>query len=250
MANIQNWLDKIKNAIYGREMRQALHDSIEAVNDELDSTTSRVSTLETNLDREITNRQNADDILRRDLNAEIVNRQNADSTLQQAMDKEINDRQSADSSLQRCINAEIENRQDAESILQQSIDDEAHIRKVADDLLRADITGLQEIAHTHANKSVLDEITEERLTAWDSMGSDGTYIMELIGGLMTDVALLQAALGIVVYDGGLFEQEYNGPDLDGGDFDSESSPIFDCGDFEPITIPAGSIGSSVDGGQY
>ena len=77
------------------------------------------------------------------------------------------------------------------------------------------------------------------------MGSGGEYIMDLIGGLMTDVALLQAALGIVVYDGGLFEQEYSGPD-----FSSEPSPIFDCGGFEPITIPAGSIGSSVDGGQY
>lgn len=36
MANISSLLDIIKNSIYGRDMRSALHDSIEAVNEDLD----------------------------------------------------------------------------------------------------------------------------------------------------------------------------------------------------------------------
>lgn len=250
MANIQNWLDKIKNAIYGREMRQALHDSIEAVNDELDSTTSRVSTLETNLDREITNRHDADNDLRQAINNEAHDRQNSDNDLRRDLNAEVGDRKTAFDNLKGDIDTEIANRKTADNILQQKIDNETDARQTTDEALRSDISELQKIAHTHDNKSVLDKITEERLSSWDSMGADGIYILDLIGGLMTDVALLQKALGIVVYDGGLFEQEYNGLDLDGGDFDSEPSPIFDCGGFEPITIPVGSIGSSVDGGQY
>lgn len=232
MANIQNWLDKIKNAIYGREMRQALHDSIEAVNDELALTTSQTLTLKTNLDAEIINRQDADDALGRGLDIEIINRRNVDTILRQALEDEIRERQSIDVSLR------------------QAIDDEMSERKTTDEKLRQDVTKLQETAHGHSNKSVLDEISEEQVSSWNLMGSNGTYIMELIGSLMTDVSQLQSALGLVVYDGGLFEQECNGDVLDGGDFNSEPSPVFDCGGFEPIVISTGSIESSVNGGQY
>jgi len=37
MANITNWLRTIQTAIYGRDMRQAIHDAISAVNAELDT---------------------------------------------------------------------------------------------------------------------------------------------------------------------------------------------------------------------
>lgn len=37
MANISSLLSTIKNAIYGRDMRSALHDSIEAVNDDIET---------------------------------------------------------------------------------------------------------------------------------------------------------------------------------------------------------------------
>lgn len=232
MANIQNWLTKIKSAIYGREMRQALHDSIKAVNDELVSTTSRVKVTEDGLEAEVQNRQSADNALRRDLNTETTNRQNADSALQQTINKEIGDRQNACSELQQALDEEIDNREAANDVLQRNIGTEAVARQTTDEALRTDVTELRELSHTHDNKSVLDEITEERLTSWDSMGSNGVYIMELIGGLMTDVASLQKALGIVVCDGGLFEQDYDSDDFDGGDFDSEPSSVFDCGGFE------------------
>lgn len=233
MANIQNWLNKIKSAIYGREVREALHESIKAVNDELIETTARSVTTQTNLNTEISNRKNADTTLEQKINNEITNRTNADSNLQSSIDTETGNREAADTELR------------------QSIDDEVTERENADNEFRGDISELKDKAHTHNNKTVLDEITEERLSSWDSMGSNGTYIMELISGLMTDLVILQTAMGIIVYDGGLFEQEYDETTLDGGDFDGEPSSEFDCGGFEPIIMPSGTtISSSVDGGQY
>ena len=41
MANISSLLNTIKTAIYGRDMRSALHDSIEAVNDDVETRLSR-----------------------------------------------------------------------------------------------------------------------------------------------------------------------------------------------------------------
>ena len=37
MANISTWLQKIATAIYGKDMREAIHDSIEAVNNDLEN---------------------------------------------------------------------------------------------------------------------------------------------------------------------------------------------------------------------
>lgn len=41
MANISSLLDTIKNAIYGRDMRSALHDAIKAVNDDTETRLKR-----------------------------------------------------------------------------------------------------------------------------------------------------------------------------------------------------------------
>lgn len=42
MANISTLLDIIKNAIYGRDMREAIHDSIKAVNDECSENSAKI----------------------------------------------------------------------------------------------------------------------------------------------------------------------------------------------------------------
>ena len=49
MANISDWLNKIKSAIYGREVRTALHDSIDAVNQETESNTESCKNLRNDL---------------------------------------------------------------------------------------------------------------------------------------------------------------------------------------------------------
>ena len=64
MANIKTHLDKIKNALFGNEVRGSIHDGIDAINKEVESTTGRQEHLETTFDQLTINAGNS--------NAEIV----------------------------------------------------------------------------------------------------------------------------------------------------------------------------------
>ena len=64
MANIQNELNNIKNALFGQEVRGSIHDGIDAINKEVESTTSRQVDLESIFDQLVINAGNS--------NAEIV----------------------------------------------------------------------------------------------------------------------------------------------------------------------------------
>lgn len=64
MANIKNHLDKIKNALFGQEVRGSIHDGIDAMNKEVESTTGRQVDLEKTFDQLVINAGNS--------NAEIV----------------------------------------------------------------------------------------------------------------------------------------------------------------------------------
>lgn len=64
MANIKNYLNNIKNAIFGQEVRGSIHDGIDAINKEVESTTNRQEHLETTFDQLTINAGNS--------NAEIV----------------------------------------------------------------------------------------------------------------------------------------------------------------------------------
>ena len=73
MANIQNELNNIKNATFGKEVRGSIHDGIDAINKEVESTTSRQVDLESTFDQLVINAGNS--------NAEIVDaRVKADGT--------------------------------------------------------------------------------------------------------------------------------------------------------------------------
>ena len=64
MANIQEKLNNIKNALFGKDVRDSIHDGIKAMNDEVESTTARQQDLESTFDELIINAGNS--------NAEIV----------------------------------------------------------------------------------------------------------------------------------------------------------------------------------
>lgn len=64
MANIKNHLNNIKNALFGQEVRGSIHDGIDAINKEVESTTNRQEHLEGTFDQLIINSGNS--------NAEIV----------------------------------------------------------------------------------------------------------------------------------------------------------------------------------
>jgi hypothetical protein len=106
---------------------------------------------------------------------------------------------------------------------------------------------LQTTAHMHGNKPLLDSLTEERLEQWDNMTSDDSYIIDLIGGLMYEIESLRSALGITIYDGGLFGMRQDGAQLDGGLFEDTELEEFDCGGFEVSTVMVSAV---LDGGSY
>lgn len=64
MANIQTYLNNIKNALFGKDVRSSIHDGIDAINKEVESTTGRQVDLENTFDQFVINAGNS--------NAEIV----------------------------------------------------------------------------------------------------------------------------------------------------------------------------------
>lgn len=64
MANIKNYLDNIKGALFGKDVRRSIHDGIDAINKEVESTTGRQVDLENTFDQLVINAGNS--------NAEIV----------------------------------------------------------------------------------------------------------------------------------------------------------------------------------
>lgn len=55
MANITQWLNKIKTAIYGKDVREAIYNSINTMNNEVISNTSKQNALETKYNNQIKN---------------------------------------------------------------------------------------------------------------------------------------------------------------------------------------------------
>lgn len=149
MADIRNWLDKIKSAIYGREVREALHNSIEAINDELVDTIGRVGDVE-------------DDV----------------SSLRQSLDDEINDRTNADTKLGDKIEKE----------RQFSIELDTRLKDV------------EEIAHDHDNKDLLDGITAEDIELWND-GGRNKLNATLATPEMIDEMMKNATPDVTVPDG-------------------------------------------------
>ena len=64
MANIKNYLDNIKKALFGKDVRSSIHDGIDAINKETERTTAKQEYLEKTFDNLIINAGNS--------NAEIV----------------------------------------------------------------------------------------------------------------------------------------------------------------------------------
>lgn len=86
---------------------------VNAINWEVSERESNVSTLTTNLQKEVDRATEAEDTLTKNLNTETTNRTNADTNLQSQLDTEVSTRKSADDTLTTNLNTEISNRQSA-----------------------------------------------------------------------------------------------------------------------------------------
>ena len=78
MASIQEHLDKIKNAIFGKEVRQSIHDGLNKINQETEITSKKQEKLERTFDELIINAGNS--------NAEVVLARNGFETLGKRLD--------------------------------------------------------------------------------------------------------------------------------------------------------------------
>lgn len=97
MANIKTHLDNIKNALFGQEVRGSIHDGIDAINKEVESTTSRQVDLESTFDQLVINAGNS--------NAEIVDaRVKADGTSYSKLGDRLD---SVDSQLEHIVNIDL-----------------------------------------------------------------------------------------------------------------------------------------------
>ena len=86
---------------------------VNAINWEVSERESNVSTLTTNLQKEVDRATEAEDTLTKNLNTETTNRTNADTNIQSQLDTEVSTRKSADDTLTTNLNTEISNRQSA-----------------------------------------------------------------------------------------------------------------------------------------
>ena len=140
MADITSFLNTIKTAIYGRDMRSALHDSIKAVNDALESEVKRstakdtshdesIKNLDERLQQEANNRSSADDGLSKRITDEANARSNADTALGKRIDDEAEARRAADDALGQRVADEVAARSAADNALSDRIDEEAAARE-------------------------------------------------------------------------------------------------------------------------
>lgn len=239
--------------------------------------------LQGNIDAEISARASADKALGERINSEASARASADTELGERIDSEASARSSADMALDGRINSEVSARASADAALDGRINSEASARSSADTTLAQNINSeisaresadeaiggrIDEIklrleafnvnAHSHANKEVLDSITEDDVEKWNGIKTQVSakelneaveYLEEISFGLETQLELFLNAVGVITYNGGRFVMEQNETALDGGELDSEQSETIDCGDFSPLCITLADS-AIIKGGEY
>ncbi len=183
------------------------------------------------------------------ITTETTARQNADSTLGGHINDEAAARESADTGLGERISNEVAARADGDTELGKRIDDEAAAREELDERFKP----VEEKAHVHENKDILDAIDADRVRKWDD-GSEGQITLgeylEHLAESERQFGMLWDLLGMTVYDGGWFGMAQIDAPLDGGSFDDTALTPLDCGDFGKFVPSGGGVGDVVDGGTY
>ena len=158
MSNIQENLEKILHAVFGRDVRQAIHDGIKncyddgrAGDEELydvrngydgtsyptagEAVRSQFNSFNSKLSEEKTQRETADRNLQNAINTESNSRSTADTTLQKNIDNEATKRTNADNAIKESLESEKSSRENADSTLQRIIENEKSARETADNAI-------------------------------------------------------------------------------------------------------------------
>lgn len=223
-----------------------VRDNFKSIQTDFNAHLSEFNTAKQNLQKQITDETDA--------------REKADEALQQKILSETNARSAADDALGGRISGEISEREKADSLLEERIDKENAERKSSFSGLESRVSAAEQKSHTHSNKGILDGINEECVERWNAKSETGVtksefdalsaYIENLVMSAASGFDELWTAVGVTIFDGGIFGAEQTDTPLDGGLFeDAELEPL-DCGGFEPYVMPSGGVGTVVDGGNY
>lgn len=156
-----------------------------------------------------------------------------------------NDANTAASVAQANIEAETAARLSFDNDLQTRLSTENTERITADNILDERLATVEDTSHTHDNKNVIDGITVEDIENWNNIKEQVAqeqldavkeYFDELCFGFTDEFQRIYGAIGVTVYDGGIFGMEQSEIALDGGDFAEETTGNVDCGGFEPLAI--------------
>ena len=96
----------------------------------------------------------------------------------------------------------------------------------------------------YAEKADVPKIIQENIQIAENIISG---IEDMCFSFTDEFQRVYAAMGVTVYDGGIFGMEQSDIALDGGDFTEETTGNVDCGGFEPLTAEVSAV---VDGGEY
>lgn len=201
------------------------------------------------LEKEAEECRKTDRALLQRLAEEAEERESADYDLLQRLAEEADERKSADYDLLQRLLKEVEERRDADDLAGSQISEERDLRIAADNALSERASVLEEKAHVHNNKHLLDCITAERMEKWDRDLEFTEHIQDIIFGFEDELARIYGTMGVTVYDGGLFGMEQTDIALDGGMFDDEVTGAVDCRGFEPYVMSA-EVNAVMDGGVY
>ena len=141
-----------------------------AVNEEKQRAMSAETQLQTNINTERTERQNADTLLNNAITAETAARQSADSTLQNNINDEQSRATARENELNNAITAETAARQSADTVINNAISAETSARQSADNTLDGKITTEKDRAMAAENE-IRGLISDETLARQNAVST-------------------------------------------------------------------------------
>lgn len=138
--------------------------------------------------------------------------------------------------------------------LDEEITDERKARTEEDNRLQSQIGELTELIAEEKNK-LSGEIVERKAadeTAKKVSAEHAAYALQMFAGITAELKKMYEAIGVRIYDGGMFGMAYTNGALDGGAFEDETDAVIDCGGFEPIkiSVETAAVGTRIDCGAY
>lgn len=147
MANIYILLTKIATAIYGEEVRGALHDSIEAVNEDVEGAKTNIDSINSKIETITNNVNGTSEALKAHVEAEVLDHPDGSVTMEKLSDGVVV-WQKLDNTMKDIINDKV-----SQNAFTSAVNDEAATREAADTELQGRADALEAVVPTQATAS-------------------------------------------------------------------------------------------------